>query len=426
MKKQSIFLISLLSVLFGNAKEELQYTNYIYEPQIHTVLVYKPGTNVPDPVINLNSSDQLELSFDELGSENDYYQYTLIHCDAQWQPSNLRPMEYLIGNTFDFINDFSFSNNTYQKYVHYSVKFPSTQIKPKFSGNYLLKVYRNYDEEDVIITRRIFVLDTKATFTFDIHPATLGQFRFSKQEVDFKATVTDYQVYNPYQDLKVVMAQNNRVDNAVYNLKPLFIVGNEFTYNYEEENLFDGTNEYRFFDSRSLRFLSQNVGRKYFDTLTKLELLPVDRRGSGAYVEYIDFNGKRVIDNKDGQNSGAIDGDYTWVYFTFNAPNQLRSGDMYVMGEFSDWRANERFKMEYNEGLRRYECRVLLKQGYYSYLFTTLNTETGVLETYETEGNYMNTENQYYIYMYCRNQSFGYDELIGFISESSNTSNNKR
>lgn len=426
MMKRIFFLISLFSVLIGTAKKEMQYSNYIYEPQIHTVLVYKPNTNVPDPIINLNSSDQLELSFDELVPDNDYYQYTLIHCDANWKPSDIRPMQYLEGNTFDFINEFSFSTNTYQKYVHYSVKFPSAQMRPKFSGNYLLKVYRNYDEEDIIITRRIFVLDKKTTFNFDIHPATLGQFRFSKQEVDFTATINEYQVINPYQDLKVVLAQNNRIDNAIYNLKPLFIVGNEYTYNYEVENLFDGTNEYRFFDSRSLRFLSQNVGRKYFDTLNHLELLPAERRGSSAYVEFVDFNGKRVIDNKDGQNSGAVDGDYTWVYFTFNSPNKLRSGDMYVMGEFSDWRANERFKMDYNESLHRYECRVLLKQGYYSYLFTTLNPETQVMETYETEGNYMNTENQYYIYLYCRNQSFGYDELIGFISESSNTSTNRR
>ena len=246
MKKGSLFLLLLLSIFQVTAQKELQYTNYIYEPQIHTVLLYKQGTNVPVPVLNLNSSDRLQLSFDELASDNDYYQFTLIHCDAQWKPSDLQPMQYIEGNLFDFINDFRFSNNTYQKYVHYSVSFPSQDMKPKISGNYILKVYRNYDEEDVVITRRFFVLDSKTTYEFDIHPATIGQYRFSKQEVDFKATITDYQVYNPYQDLKMVLTQNNRWDNAIYNLRPLFIVGNEYTFNYEEENLFDGTNEYRF------------------------------------------------------------------------------------------------------------------------------------------------------------------------------------
>ncbi len=423
MKKTSLFLLLLFSIASLHAEKVVQYSNYIYEPQIHTVLLYKQGTNVPVPVLNLNSNDRLQLSFDELTPDNDYYMFTLIHCDAQWKPSDLQPMQYIEGNMFDFINDFRFSNNTYQSYVHYSVNFPTKDLRPKISGNYILKVYRNYDESDVVITRRFFVLDSKTTYEFDIHPATLAQYRFTKQEVDFKATISDYQVINPYQDLKTVLTQNNRWDNAIYNLHPLFIVGNEYTFNFEEENVFDGTNEYRFYDSRSLRFLSQNVAKKRFDTLNHLILMPAQRRGSGAYVEYVDFNGKRVIANKDGQNDGSFDGDYTWVYFSFDSPNKLRSGDLYVFGELTDWRADKRFKLEYNPATFRYETRVLLKQGYYSYLFTTLNEETGQMETYETEGNYMNTENQYYIFTYCKNQVFGYDELIGFIAESSNTKN---
>lgn len=421
MKKLLFFLAGSFQILHAQTEKTLYYANHIYEPQIHTVLLYQPGTNTPVPVIMLNSQDKLQLSFDELTKENDYYQYTLIHCDAGWNPSNLRPMEYLSSNLFEDVRDFKFSNNTYQSYVHYSVDFPSQDMRPKLSGNYLLKVYRNYDETDIIITRRFFVLDAKTTFNFDIHPATLAQVRFSKQEVDFKATIKDYQVYNPYQDLKVVISQNNRWDNAITGLRPQFIVGNEYSYNYEEENLFDGTNEYRFFDFRSLRFYSQNVNRKYLDTLSHLILRPDERRGTSAYVQFEDFNGKRVIANKDGQNDGSFDGDYAWVYFTLQSNNEMRTGDVYVYGELSDWQPQERFKMSYNPDLKQYEAKVLLKQGYYSFIYTTLNPETRQMETIETEGNYMNTENTYYIYMYCRNQSFDYDELIGFIGESSNT-----
>ena len=422
--KYFLFLLApLFLVTAAKGEKVLQYGNYIYEPQIKTVLLYQQGTNTPTPVIKLNTTESLTLSFDELVPENDYYMYTLIHCDAYWHPSDLRPMEYLVGNTFDFIEDFKFSNNTYQKYVHYSMNFPSADMRPKYSGNYLLKIYRNYDENDVIITRRIFVLDARTTFDFDIHPATLAQYRFSKQEVDFKATIKEYQVFNPYQDLKVIISQNNRWDNVNFGMKPQFIVGNEYTYNYEEENLFDGTNEFRFFDSRSLRFLSQNVNNKYIDSIYHLVLLPSERRVSKSYVQYIDFNGKRVIANKDGQNDGSFDGDYAWVYFSLEAPNELRTGDVYVFGELSDWQAKEEFRMTYNRSEGRYECKVLLKQGYYSYLFTTYNQENGQMETIETEGNFMNTENDYYIYVYCRNQSFGYDELIGFVKQSSNSRN---
>jgi hypothetical protein len=284
MRTPLFYLISLLFLFNAvRAEKELRYENYIYEDQIRSVQLTQPGTIYPVPVIKLGTSDQLTLSFDELGESNDYYQYTLVHCDAGWQPSNLRPLEYLNGNVFDNISDFKYSSNTYQRYAHYSVNFPTSSMSPKFSGNYLLKVYRNFDENDLIITRRFFVLDIRATFTVDIHPATIAEARFSKQEIDFKVKIENYLVVNPYQDLKMVISQNNRWDNAIYNLKPRFIVGNEYDYNYEFENLFDGTNEYRFFDFRSLRFFSQNVNRKYFDepsatcnipTLTAKELLP--------------------------------------------------------------------------------------------------------------------------------------------------------
>lgn len=414
MKKWSILLSVFFSLNSALAKE-LVYDNHIYEDQIKTVLLYVPGTNYPVPVIKLNSSDKLHLSFDEFTNNNDYYQYTLVHCDANWKPTNLRPLEYMQpGNLFTNIDQFKFSNNTYKRFVHYDAFFPSKDVAPKISGNYLLKVYRNFDESDLIITRKIFVLDNKATFTTNIQPATLPDVRFSKQEVDFSFKLNNYQVIDPFNDLKVVVSQNNRWDNAITNLKPQFIVGNEYTYNYERENLFDGTNEYRFFDFRSLRFFSQNVESKYFDEINHLVLRREEKRGATRHLEYIDFNGKRVIANKDGQNDGSFDGDYAWVYFSLSAPQRFRMGEVYIFGELSDWQVKEEFRMTYNESKLQYEGKAILKQGYYSYLYVTENEVTGALETVETEGNYMETENDYYLYVYCRNQSFDYDELIGF------------
>lgn len=417
--KHLLVLVSLFLVQVVSAEKVLRYENYIYEDQIHTVQFLQKGTQHPIPLIKLGGTDRLTLSFDELSTDNDYYQYTLIHCDAYWRPSNLKPLEYLSGNNFEYINDFSYSQNTYQKYVHYSVNVPGTEMKPKYSGNYLLKVYRNFDEKDIIITRKLFILDAKAGFEVDIHPATLAGKRFSSQEIDMKIKVEDYQVVNPYQDLKLVISQNNRWDNAIGGIPPQFIVGNEYTYNYEKENVFDGINEFRFCDFRSLRFFSQNVQRKHFDSLYHLELKTEEKRGSKRYYQYIDFNGKQVIANKDGQNDGSTDGDYVWVYFSMESTAQLRTGDVYVYGALSDWRAQDKFKMTYNDTTKKYELKVLLKQGYYSYLFATKNSTTGVMETIETEGNYMETENDYYIYYYCRNQLLDYDELIGYTAANS-------
>ena len=46
-------------------------------------------------------------------------------------------------------------------------------------------------------------------------------------------------ISNPYSDIKVVVKQNNREDNAIYNLKPLFVKKNHLVYDYEQVNTFE-------------------------------------------------------------------------------------------------------------------------------------------------------------------------------------------
>ena len=55
-----------------------------------------------------------------------------------------------------------------------------------------------------------------------------------------------YEINNPFGDIYTVITQNNRWDNAIVGLKPVFVKNDELIYDYEEENLFDGGNEYRF------------------------------------------------------------------------------------------------------------------------------------------------------------------------------------
>lgn len=395
-------------------EKTLKYENFIYEEDIRTVLLYQSDSKDPLPVISLKANDKLTLMFDELGTDNDYYQYSFVHCNSDWTASDLQPMQYLEGNLFGSINKFTYSNNTYIKYVNYQLEFPNDDMKPKLSGNYLLKVYRNFDEKDVVLTRRFFVLDAKISISGTVIPATRPEYRFNRQEVDFAANTKGVTIVNPFEDTKVIIMQNYWQDNAITGLKPQFVNGSELTYNYEEENVFGGINEFRFFDTRSLRFASINVQKKFFENNVYHTVLNADEpRGFKRHVNLVDFNGKRVITNKDG-NDGNIDGDYTWVYFTLENSNPFPDS-VYIMGELTDWRIQEKFKLTYNPEIKAYQGKALLKQGFYDYMYVTNPIKKAELpETTYTEGNYMNTENDYYIFYYIRNQFLDYHELLGF------------
>jgi hypothetical protein len=78
----------------------------------------------------------------------------------------------------------------------------------------------------------------------------------------------------------------------------------------------------------------------------------------------------------------------------------------------------ERLRMTWNAALGAYECTTLLKQAYYNYMFAVDNGD-GIPDPVVFEGTHAATENVYQVMVYHRNQSMGYDELIGFENQSS-------
>lgn len=417
MKKTLLFLL-VLSSLYSLGQRV--YDNTCYDDKVATVILQKNiGIYDPLPVLNLGSTESLKLSFDMLDPQNEFLNYSIIHCNRNWMPSDLQPMDYVNGNTMGEITDYKFSTNTYQTYTHYSLNFPTEEMTLTKSGNYILKVFRNFDEEDILLTRRFMVVDIQTKISSTIKSATVPEFRFSHQEVDFSVNYLGFDIPNPFLDVNVTILQNNSWNNAITNLKPQFVNNNELSFNYENENLFPGTNEFRFFDIRSLRFFSNNVIKKYIDSVQNVVLRPEESKAYLNYVRWIDYNGKRDIFNSDGMNL-VEDGDYALVHFNFKSNNLEDMGEIFVYGELTDWQLKDEFKMTYSPDLNMYTCPVLLKQSYYNYHFI-LRDKDGKIDYSFTEGNHQETENDYTILVYHKNVFYGYDEIIGLGSRNSNT-----
>ncbi len=386
--------------------------NAIYDENVNSVQFTKTNSEDRYPIILLNGGDVLRLSFDKLGVNSENLQYTIIHCNAAWEQTKLNQNEYLSGMTFDNITDFKFSTNTFVRYVHYSVFVPNENMKPRIAGNYLVKVFRNFDEKDLLFTRRMMVLNNSTEIEGFARPATLAESRFSKQEVQFTVTINPTQVINPLQDVKVLIMQNSRWDNAITGLQPLFVSNNKLDYSYLDKTLFNGGNEFRWFDTRNLRLFSPNVRSKRVDSVVHVILNYDESRGANQYFQYADYNGKRIIHNKEGNNPD-IDGDYTYVQFFLSAALGVPpDAEVYVFGEFTDWRLEPNYKMYYNKTRQRYDLEVPLKQGRYEYCYAIKN-EAGKPDETPLEGNHFQTENEYMVLVYTRNLLYGYDELIG-------------
>jgi len=409
LKKLHPLILILFAIIANHASAAL--SNEIFDSRVKSVQLFKNGSDDRYPIIAIDA-EQLKLSFDMMGAQSENLQYSLTLCDANWNPSPLNQFEYIKGMQFDNISDFKFSTNTYIKYVHYNLVFPNENMKPIWAGNYILKVFRNFDETDLLMQRRCMIIKRTSTVDGTAKIASLPQFRYTKQEVLFSVNYNASQIVNPLEDVKVVVLQNYRWDNALTGLKPMFSSNQKLDYTYPDANVFDGRNEFRYFDIRNLKQYSINVRSKRLDTTWHVILNIDESRNANQYFQYVDYNGRQLLQNKEGFNS-EIDGDYAYVNFYLNAwSSNGGNEDIYVIGEFSDWKCLPAYKMYFNKNRQRYDLEVPMKQGRYEYAYAIQN-KNNLPDDVAIEGSHSQTENEYLILVYTRNLQYNYDELIG-------------
>jgi hypothetical protein len=229
-------------------------------------------------------------------------------------------------------------------------------------------------------------------------------------------------INDPYRDVFAFILQNGRWNNAKKNLKPEFFSSNELKYSpLSNLNVFQGGNEFRYFDIRSIRYQSQYVRKiDYLMGNYHVYLAPSENREFRPYFYWEDFNGKYYIAVQEEKNPDT-DADYLYVYFNLPSRQYIEGGRMYVSGALNDWKFNSDNVMTYNRDAGAYECIMLLKQGWYNYEYVFRPDGSAETAASRFEGSHYETENDYTVLVYYRNPRERYDRLLG--SQTVNTLN---
>ncbi len=390
----------------------LNWSNKVFRPNIKTVLLHREGWELSPPLMEFNSGEKLRLSFDDLEAAGKEYTFTIIHCNADWTPSHLKKHEYIDGYEEDFIYDFRYSANTIVSYAHYELLFPTQDLKPELPGNYILVVYDEHPDS-ICFTRRFMVFDQRVDIRGRVKQATDIEQRNYRQEVDFEILSPDYTIYNPYRDLTVVVQQNGRWDNAVTDLKPRMVVAGKLDFNYDRENVFDGGNEFRSVDIKSLNYYTGNIDKIDYDRSGyHVFVKPDERRTFKVYKSDDDINGQAKIRTED-QEGTETRAEYVNVHFYLAYDVPLIDADIYLNGALTDWRLDDDSRMSYDFAKKGFLKTMLLKQGYYDYQYVMRYHGEERGDVSFIEGNHWETRNEYTILVYHREQGTFFDRLVG-------------
>lgn len=414
MRRPVAFILSFLTFLTCLADDDTRQG--CLSPSFKTLQVLYADDMFAPPVIDLNNpGERIVISFDELADDRRYLRYSLVHCDASWQPEGLVDSEFLDSFNEGTVEDYDFSQATVVHYVHYTITLPNEQVRITQPGNYLVKVYDENEPDVTLVQARFGVCDFSARVGASVSSRTDIDTNESHQQVSVTVDTRELGVDDPFNDLHIVVTQNGRPDNEVALTTPQRINGKHVIYEHMRPLIFDAGNEYRRFETSSVNYPGLGIERMVHDAPVYNAVLYTDTpRGVQSYLYDSTQQGRYLVRDADTSDSDT-EADYVLTHFALHMP-PMAGADMFIEGDLTDRRFTPASHMVYNHATGCYEQSLLLKQGAYNYQYLAVPNGSERGYTSPVEGDKYQTVNEYTVRVYHRPKGTRFDRLVGITT----------
>lgn len=383
----------------------------VFKEQIRTLRVARE-------VLLLEEQTPIQISFDEMSHDVHMYTYTVHMISGE-----LTSGEYLQGYPTMDITDYEHSLNTSREYTHYWFYFPNENMQLTKSGDYRLTIYEDGDIDNKVAEVDFSVVEPMVKIDAKIRANTDIEFNGRYQQLDIDINSVALNIRDP-REVRVVVTQNNRLDNAVSINQPTYIEPTRLRYINDKALIFEGGNEYHHFDAFSRFFAGTGIDRVYYEMGDYHALLFKNEITGGQYIHEFDSDGRFVV-NAERTSDSDIEAEYMWVYWTLPVEKPFFDGLLYLGGDLFGNEIGLHNRMQYDSEAKCYWLTALVKQGGYDYQYwfvpkeqkangkkpTTKAPKTTT--TQRVDGSYWQTENEYAIYVYWRPFGARYEQLVG-------------
>lgn len=397
-------------LLFSSFSPVLAQRHEILSPTITSLQVVAGKDWLLPPITQLGG-EPINISFDDLTHEYHRYTYRIEHCEADWTTSEeIFTSDYCEGYYEDNpIDDLVESINTNTLYTHYSLQIPNERCRLKIGGNYRLTVVDNNNDDTPILTVCFMVVEPLMKVGLSMTTNTDYDINKRHQQISMDLKYGNLTVTSPETQIKTVVMQNGRWDNAVVNAKPQYVMSDGLRWDHCRDFIFNGGNEYRKFEILDPGHPTLGIETISWDGENYNAMIWTDEpRQSYVYDE--DANGAFYIRNSDNFEND-YSSDYILTHFRLKSPHL--EGKVYLNASWTYDRFEPKYEMQYDNLAQLYTTTLPLKQGYYSYQYLWLRND-GTTAPVPSEGNFYQTENQYQALVYYRPIGGRTDRLVGF------------
>ncbi|PSQ79662.1 MAG: DUF5103 domain-containing protein [Bacteroidetes bacterium QS_8_68_15] len=374
---------------------------------VRTIQLYAGDDERRLPVYTIGSGEELTLEFDLMAEQGRPLSVYFYHAGRGWErdPS---PGRYLDGFHSDELLDYRLARATGTPYVHYTYRFPARNVGFEASGNYILRVTEQGDEDEVLFERPFFVSEDAGAVELDLEEVRLG----TQRDLSDRPTVR----YRPPPGLS----------SNPFDLSACFAPGARLRQVRCVEDPEPGTDAVLTFEVPYRESFAPGTAAFFLD-LTHLEpgaeIASIDRRPTPLRVlletDYAGFSrssrppplGDQPVVRRSGliASDPALSAEYVSVRFRFAPPGGRRlRGPLVVAGSFHDGSLAEAPRLRWQPAPGRYEGELLLKQGLYDYRYASPDPR---LRDVLSE-NARSARRRYAAFIYYRDASLGSTRLL--------------
>ena len=211
-------------------KKELPFEQKIYSKDFKSLTFSTKSLILAEPLYNMNSKVPIIINFDLLRNHGESVQYEIIHCNKDWNKSDMLTMDAIDGFDIDYIENQEISYGPVQQYVNYNFTLPNDNTDFLISGNYIIKIFIEGEAENPLATLKFYVSEQISNINFLVDKSRDVEQSKYLQAFELECTYNSSDIVDPYENISINVQQNHQEFDQYWLSGPNFIKENKLVF----------------------------------------------------------------------------------------------------------------------------------------------------------------------------------------------------